>query len=41
MTHSEVLNQVYEQALEETAANDLSTDLPEDVKGYIEFIVAR
>ena len=41
MTHSEVLNQVYEQALEKTAANDLSTDLPEDVKGYIKFIVAR
>lgn len=41
MTHSEVLNQVYEQALERTAADDLSTDLPEDVRGYIEFIVAR
>lgn len=41
MTHSEVLNQVYEQALEKTGANDLSTDLPENVSEYIEFIVAR
>lgn len=41
MTHSEVLSQVYEQALKKTAVNDLSTDLPENVKKNIEFIVAR
>lgn len=41
MTHSEVLNRTYEQAQEKVASNDLSTGLPEDLRGYIEFIVAR
>ncbi len=41
MTHSEVLEQVYEYALERTSIDDLSTDVPEDVKKYIELIVAR
>lgn len=41
MTHSEVLNGIYEQALEKTANNDLSADLPEEIKGYVEDIVSR
>ena len=41
MTHSEVLNRTYEQALRQTANNDLSTDLPDNIKEYVEFIVAR
>lgn len=41
MTHLDVLNSVYENALAETSMNDLSTDLPVDVKENIEIIVAR
>lgn len=41
MTHSEVLNHVYDLALEKTANDDLSTDLPECVQGDIQLIVSR
>ncbi|MBR3145094.1 MAG: hypothetical protein IKF53_04285 [Clostridia bacterium] len=41
MTHLEVLNNTYETALAATTANDLSTDLPETIKQYVELIVAR
>ena len=41
MTYSEVLNRVYEEAQERVASNNLSTDLPEDVKNCVEFIAAR
>lgn len=41
MTHAEVLAQVYEQALEEVAANNLSSQLPNSTKECVEFIVSR
>ena len=41
MTHLEVLNSTYENALSATAVNDYTTDLPEMIKQYIECIVSR
>lgn len=41
MTHKEVLEQIYTQALEETANSDYSTDLQEETKKEIELLVSH
>ena len=39
--HNEVLDSVYNRALEATAANDMTTTLPEAIKEQVELLVSR
>ena len=39
--HKEVIEDVYNRALDSTAGNDLSTGLPEEVKEQVELLVSR